>query len=71
MSKELTQKVYEAYLNEVGKSLLPKEFWWEHDVEKINHETYGTQLSRKDPIAFEIGFGEWKSNERAARRLEA
>lgn len=52
-----TKQNYIAYLNEVGKSLSPDEFIM---AGKMRRGLYGNLLQKYDPIAFEVGFNEWK-----------
>ena len=52
-----TKKEYEIYLNSIGASLSPEEFIIGG---KFRRGKYGTMLRKYDPIAFEVGFNEWK-----------
>lgn len=56
MSK-YTRKAYEKYLNELSDSICEEVFIMGG---KMRHEKYGTALRKHDPIAFEVGFQEWK-----------
>lgn len=54
-----TRKQYELFLNDLG---------FEDDEEKmiiggkLRRGKYGTMMRKYDPIAFEVGFNEWKIN---------
>ncbi len=53
------KKQYEEYLNEIGTP--------DHDLKSNggripDHCKYGTWLRKNDPIAFEVGFNDWKRN---------
>ena len=54
-----TRKQYELFLNDLG---------FEDDEEKmiiggkLRRGKYGTMMRKYDPIAFEVGFNEWKTN---------
>lgn len=52
-----TKKEYENYLNSIGTSLSEEEFIIGG---KFRRGKYGTMLRKYDPIAFEVGFNEWK-----------
>ena len=52
-----TKKEYEIYLNSIGASLSQEEFIIGG---KFRRGKYGTMLRKYDPIAFEVGFNEWK-----------
>lgn len=54
-----TKNNYENYLNEVGETL-PEEFFIMGG--KLRHGDYGRLLRKYDPIAFEVGFNEWREN---------
>jgi len=57
MSKaKKTKKEYEEYLNEIG---MPDQAFWWVKTSYFNPLTYGSQLRRHDPIAFQVGFDEW------------
>ncbi len=53
-----TKKEYEQYLNEVGKCLPEEDFIIGG---KYRQMMYGTALRKYDPISFEVGYREWKS----------
>ena len=60
MSKQkLTRKEYEEYLNEVGKSL-PEEEFIIGGKQRPYWGKYGSFIRRYDPIAFEVGYSDWK-----------
>lgn len=52
-----TKKKYEQYLNEVGEGLSEEEFIIGGKYRRMK---YGTALRKYDPIAFEVGYQEWK-----------
>lgn len=56
MSK-YTRKAYEEYLNELSDSICEEAFIMGG---KKRRGKYGTAQRKYDPIAFEIGFHEWK-----------
>lgn len=56
---EKTKKNYEDYLDEVGKALPEKSFIIGG---KLRHGDYSQLLRKYDPIAFEVGFNEWRKN---------
>ena len=56
--KKLTRKAYEEYLNETGESLSEDEFII---AGKQRTGKYGGLIRKHDPIAFEVGYREWKS----------
>lgn len=54
-----TKKHYIAYLNEIGESLSDDEFIIAG--KKRNRSSgYGNLLKKYDPIAFQVGYYEWK-----------
>lgn len=61
MSKEISKKAYEEYLNELGKSLDSEQFiiggkqrgYW---------RPYGALIRKYDPIGFQVGYNDWKRN---------
>ena len=57
-----TRKAYEEYLNEIGLSLSSDEFII-GGKQRAQWGEYGRLLRKYDPIAFEVGYQEWK-NER-------
>lgn len=54
-----TKNNYENYLNEVGETLPEESFIMNG---KLRHGAYGRLLRKHDPIAFEVGFNEWREN---------
>ena len=52
-----TKAKYEEYLSEIGQTLSPDEFIIGG---KKRNGPYGTMLRKYDPIAFQVGFNEWK-----------
>ena len=52
-----TKKQYVEYLNEIGFSISPDNFIMKG---KQRFGLYGYLLRKYDPIAFEIGFKEWR-----------
>jgi hypothetical protein len=66
-----TKKKYEEYLNEVGATFESCEYMTNPRrsgkvIKKgslrnlLNDERYGYVMRKYDPIAFEVGFNEWK-----------
>jgi hypothetical protein len=49
-----TRKNYEAFLNGLFG------FWEGYIGGKMRHGNYGSLLRRHDPIAFEVGFNEYR-----------
>lgn len=58
--KKGTKKQYEEYLNEIGEGLSEEEFIIGG---KMRNGKYGTMLKKYDPIAFNVGYNEWKQNQ--------
>ena len=58
--KKGTKKQYEEYLNEIGEVLSEEEFIIGG---KMRNGKYGTMLKKYDPIAFNVGYNEWKQNQ--------
>lgn len=56
MSKPLTKKEYEEYLNELE---IPCDDLKSEGGRIPDGSKYGTWLRRNDPIAFEVGFQDW------------
>lgn len=58
-----TKKTYENYLNNF---YTPCQAWkvgrYMYKTNRGYINNYGTVLRQKDPIAFEVGFREWKGN---------
>ena len=56
-----TVKAYIAYLNEIGTCLPYEAFIIGGKERKRSYpNNYGNALQRHDPIAFNVGFREWK-----------
>jgi hypothetical protein len=55
MAKSKTD--YQTYLNELG---IPHLDTVSEGGRIPDHAQYGTWLRRNDPIAFEVGFNDWK-----------
>lgn len=56
MSKPLTKKEYEGYLNELEIPIGDAK----SDGGRIpDNAKYGTWIRKNDPIAFEVGFNDW------------
>lgn len=57
-----TKKMYEEYLNENSPSQGSDEWIIGGTIRMSNmwSRTYGTALRKHDPIAFEVGYNEWK-----------
>ena len=54
-----TKKNYEEYLNEIG-DVLPEESFIM--AGKFRRGKYGSMLRKHDPIAFQVGFNEWRKD---------
>ena len=54
---KVTRANYEAYLNEIGTPELEKK---SNGGRVPDRSKYGSWLRKNDPIAFEVGFREWK-----------
>ncbi len=53
-----TKSNYERYLNEIGT---PEDDKKSNGGRIPDYCKYGSWTRKNDPIAFEVGFGEWKS----------
>lgn len=62
-----TKKDYENYLSEIYPSYEPFMDYLcigsKQTKNALNRGSYGFILRKKDPIAFEVGFSEWKQKE--------
>ena len=56
---EYTKKDYIKYLNEVGESLSDDEFIIGGIMRK-RRDNYGQLLYKHDPVAFNVGYYDWK-----------
>ena len=56
---EYTKKDYIKYLNEVGESLSDDEFIIGGIMRK-RRDNYGYLLYKYDPVAFNVGYNDWK-----------
>lgn len=54
--KKYTKKSYEELLNELG---IPEDDKWSNGG-RIRGNKYGSWLRRNDPIAFEVGYSDYK-----------
>lgn len=58
----MTKKEYEEFLNKLG---VPEEDLKSNGGRCPDWAKYGKWLRRNDPIAFEVGYGEWKLNHKS------
>lgn len=58
----MTKADYEEYLNELG---IPEDDKRSNGGRIPDHCDYGGWLRRNDPIAFEVGYREWVSNQKS------
>lgn len=56
------RKEYIAYLNEIGEGLSRDEWIMAGKDRFTGRDNYGVMLKRYDPIAFEVGFKEWRND---------
>lgn len=56
-NSKLTRKEYEEYLNNLNSEIQFKDFILGG---KLRNGLYGKLLRKYDPIAFEVGFNDWK-----------
>lgn len=62
---KITRKAFEKYLNEVMTDQ-NADFWIIGGKIRMHAKwtnTYGTALRKYDPIAFNVGFNEWKNEQ--------
>lgn len=52
-----TRKAYEEWLNELG---VPEPDMKSEGGRMPDSAKYGTWMRRNDPVAFNVGYGEWK-----------
>ena len=59
-----TKKAYEQYLNEISPEQGSDQWIIGGKIRMVemNLQQYGTAQRKFDPIAFEVGFSEWKRN---------
>jgi hypothetical protein len=63
----LTKKAYETYLNELG---VPYDEKWSNGGRiKDSAKKYGTWLRNNDPVTFNVGYNEWKIDQKYRRGL--
>jgi hypothetical protein len=63
----LTKKAYEIYLNELG---VPRDEKWSNGGRiKNSIKKYGTWLRNNDPVMFNVGYNEWKIDQKYRRGL--
>ena len=55
-----TKKAYEKYLNEVGECLPEEDFIIGGKYRRMK---YGTAMRKYDPIRFEVGYREWRTEQ--------
>lgn len=58
-----TKKDYVKWLNELGESLGDDEFIIAGIMRK-RRDNYGQLLKDNDPVAFNLGYNEWKLNQK-------
>lgn len=57
-----TRGAYEQWLNDLSDTV-EEGAWWMGGIHRIYHKSrkqYGTALRKHDPIAFEVGYKEWR-----------
>ncbi len=54
------RKLYEKWLNEIGCPEADKK----ENGGRCGSANYGAWLRKNDPIAFEVGFNEWKGQQK-------
>lgn len=58
-----TRKEYEAFLNEISPDNDSEKWVIGGKNRYVNRNNYGTMLKRYDPVAFEVGYNEWRAAE--------
>ena len=67
-----SKKDYISMLNDLGNSLSREEWIIGGKDRYTGRDNYGVMLKRYDPIAFEVGYNEWKKQPQEIKRfLEA